>query len=103
MLAQVDLAPTSQREFVLAGENHQITTLHAHFGKWLRTYPKDILRGMSEVCNWLREHEVYILHAIADEGIDGSDTLLKWLGAKPTGHIGDVGPWYRLDLRECKI
>lgn len=78
-------------------------TLHAHFGKWLKVYPKDILRGMSEVTHWLREHEIFILHAIADEGVPGSDYLLEWLRAKPTGQRNDIGPIYRLDLRECKI
>lgn len=80
-----------------------INKLHAHFGKWLRIYPKDILRGMAEVCNRLRQHEVYILHAIADEAVDGSDYLLKWLGAEPTGGRDPVGPLYRLDLRKYKI
>jgi hypothetical protein len=80
-----------------------INKLHAHFGKWLRIFPKDILRGMSEVCKWLRERNIFVLHAIADEGVEGSDYLLQWLGAKPTGERGDVGPLYRLDLRACKI
>jgi hypothetical protein len=80
-----------------------LNVLHAHFGKWLRVYPKDILRGMSEVSSWLRKNEIFILHAIADQSVEGSDYLLKWLGAEPTGHQGDVGPWYRLDLRQCKV
>jgi hypothetical protein len=78
--------------------------LHAHFGRWLKVYPKDILRGMKPVCNELREHGIFILHAMADESVEGSDTLLQWLGAAPTGERDDeIGPWYRLDLRECKI
>ena len=42
-------------------ETGGINKLHAHFGKWLRIYPKDILRGMSEVSNWLRQHSIFIL------------------------------------------
>ena len=41
--------------------------LYAHFSKWLRVYPKDILRSMSEVSNWLRKNEIFILHA--DDGL----------------------------------
>lgn len=78
-------------------------TVHAHFGKWLRIYPKDILRGMSHVTNWLRQHDIFILHAIADEAVDGSDTLLKWLSGEPTGHRNEIGPIYRIDLHNCKI
>src|SRR5262249_39583822 len=77
--------------------------LMAHFGKWLKIFPKDILRGMSEVSNWLRKNEVFILHASADENVRGSDTLLKWLGAEPTGEKDSEGPLYVLDLRRCKI
>jgi hypothetical protein len=80
-----------------------INKLHAHFGRWLRIYPKDILRGMAQVADQLREHEVFILHAIADEAVEGSDYLLKWLGAEPTGQRDPIGPMYRLDLRRCKI
>jgi len=86
-------------------ESGGINKLHAHFSKWLKVYPKDILRGMAEVCNLLRQHEVFILHAIADEAVDGSAYLLEWLGAKPTGERDDggIGPIYQLDLRHCKI
>lgn len=84
-------------------EPNGTNTLHAHFGKWLKVYPKDVLRGMSEVCNWLREHEVFILHAIADESVPGSDYLLEWLGATPENRRNEIGPIYRLDLRKCKI
>ena len=77
--------------------------LMAHFGKWLKVYPKDIPRGMHEVCDWLREREIFELHASADERVDGSDYLLKWLGAEPTGQRETEGPLYRLGLRKCKI
>jgi len=80
-----------------------LRVLHAHFGKWLRVYPKDILRGMKEVADWLRQHNIFTLHAQADRDVEGSDTLLQWLGAEPTGHEGDTGPWFALNLRRCKI
>src|SRR5690349_13437695 len=37
--------------------------LYASFGKWLKVFPKDVLRGMSEMSNWLREREIFILDA----------------------------------------
>jgi hypothetical protein len=77
--------------------------LYAHFSKWLHVYPKDIRRAMKEVCDVLRQHEIFILHASADKSVDGSDYLLKWLGAEPTGEQDDLGPLYRLDLRKCRI
>lgn len=77
--------------------------LMAHFGKWMKVFPKDILRGMSELCRSLRESEIFILHASADEHVPGSDYLLEWLGARLTGERDNEGPLYRLDLRECKI
>jgi hypothetical protein len=77
--------------------------LYADFGRWLRIFPKDILRAIKPVCDHLRKHQVYILHASADESTPGSDTLLNWLGAVPTGEHDGIGPLYRLDLRECKL
>lgn len=77
--------------------------LYAHLGPWMRIFPKDILRGISEVCDVLRAQKVFTLHASADESVPGSDTLLKWLGAKPIGERDDFGEIYRLDLRKCKI
>jgi hypothetical protein len=78
--------------------------LYAHFGKWLRIYPKDILRGTSEVADELRAAGVFILHCSADESIEGSDKLASWLGAEPTGEYEEgLGPIYQLDLRNCKI
>lgn len=77
--------------------------LYAHFGPWLKIYPKDILRGMKEVADQLREHEIFDLHCTADRTIEGSDRLAIWLGGQPTGEIDTLGPIYRLDLRDCKI
>jgi hypothetical protein len=77
--------------------------LYAHFGRWLKIYPKDILRAMHEVSNDLGAAGVSILHASADESVSGSDYLLKWLGAEPTGEHDGIGPIYRLDLHQCKI
>jgi hypothetical protein len=94
-----DIVELEYRQRIYAGKNW----LYAHFAKWLRVYPKDILRAMSDVADHLREHEIFVLHASADDAIDGSDYLLEWLGAKPTGERDVLGPLYRLDLRRCKI
>jgi hypothetical protein len=77
--------------------------VYGHFGDWLRRYPKDILRDMSEVTDQLREGGVFDLHCTADRTIEGSDKLAKWLGGVATGEIDELGPIYQIDLRKCKI
>lgn len=84
-------------------EDGGTVTCHAHFGKWLKIYPKDILRGMKVTMDSLRERGIFILHAIADDGIEGSDTLVKWCRGVPTGQRAETGPIYRIDLRDMKV
>src|SRR5262245_32776485 len=77
--------------------------LYAYFGsedRWLRTYPKDVLRALSRMATWLREREVFVLHAYVEQELKGLCHLLKWLGGKP---VEDHADWFKLDLRECKI
>lgn len=74
---------------------------HAHFGKWFRRYPKDILNGMRPVCRRAREAGVKELYVIADEAIVGSIKLVEWLHGEKTGERNEsppVGDIYRLDL-----
>jgi hypothetical protein len=77
--------------------------LMAHFGKWLRIYPKDILRSIKEVCNSLRARGIYELHCSADESVAGSEKLARWLRGEPTGERNTEGPIFRLDLRKTPI
>jgi hypothetical protein len=80
-----------------------INTLHGHFHTWLKVYPKDILRSVSQVCDSLRSRGITILHASADERIEGSETLVKWLNAEPTGQRNETGPIWKIDLTKTKI
>lgn len=71
-------------------------SVHAHFGDYFRTYPKDILAGMAPVCQLVKDSGVAALHAVADEDISGSIDLVRWMGGEKTGErrleppIGDV-------------
>lgn len=78
-------------------------SVHAHFGKWLRIYPKDILRGMKMTFDELRAMGCKTLVAIADESIDGSLTLVKWFKGAPTGRRGEFGPIYTIDLERTPL
>lgn len=89
--------------FCLAYFEDECVSIHAHFGKWLRVYPKEILRHMSKFCDTLRERGHSIVYAVADESVKGSDTLLQWLGAEKTDKRGEFGWIYELDLRKAKI
>jgi hypothetical protein len=81
-----------------------INELHADFGNWLRTYPTPILRAMKGIADHLRQHEIYYLHAVSDEGIEGSQKLIEWLKGEPTGvRNGDIGFWWLIDLRSTPI
>lgn len=77
--------------------------LYAHFGPWLRIYPKDILRGMKSVADQLREAGIFDLHCTADRSVEGSDKLVIWLRGVATGEEDKLGPIYRIDLRTCPI
>jgi hypothetical protein len=78
-------------------------SLHAHFGKWLRQFPKDVLRGMHGTANELRTGGVRFLHATADPSIEGSLRLVEWLKGVHTGQTGEFGPVYLIDLHKTKI
>lgn len=84
-------------------EPEGVVSLHAHFGKWLRIFPKDILRAMHATASEARCLGVTDVYAYADREIDGSEKLLEWLGGERTGEETDLGPLYRLDLRRSKI
>lgn len=84
-------------------EPEGVNTVHAVFGKWLRVFPKDILRGMKAMTDSLRARGITVLHAVADENIEGSDTLLEWIGGERTDKRAEFGPIYRLDLTKTKI
>ena len=80
-----------------------VVSINAHFGKWLRVYPKDILRGLHETIEELRDLGVKDVYAYADRNIKGSDTLLHWLGAEKTEKSTELGPIYKLELARSKI
>lgn len=87
----------------LAYFEDECVSIHASFGKWLRIYPKDILRHMSKFCDALRAQGHTIVYAVADESIEGSDKLLEWLNAKKTDKKHEFGPVYVVDLTKAKI
>ncbi len=78
-------------------------SVHAHFGKWLRIFPKDILRGMKVTIDQLRAVGVKEVYTMADESIDGSATLIRWFKGEPTGDRGEFGPIFRVDLAKSPI
>lgn len=80
-----------------------VVAIHAHFGQWLRVYPTNILRGMKVTIDALRRAGVKDVYAIADRGIDGSDTLIKWFGGEPTGQVVELGPVYRIELARSRV
>ena len=101
--AMVDRAFIPIGACMLWFEPDGIVSLHAHFGDYLKTWPKDILRALRETADEARAIGVTDTYAYADREIAGSDKLLRWLGAEPTGHENEIGPIYRLDLRQSKI
>ena len=84
-------------------EDDGTVSIHAHFGKWLKRFPKDILRHMSRFCRTLRDMGHPIVYAIADESIEGSDTLIRWFKGRSTGQRHEFGMVYEIDLRKAKI
>ena len=97
------------REFTPLGvalayfEDDGTVSIHAYFGRWLRTYPKDILRSMQPFMQRLRDTGNKIVYAVADGTVDGSKTLIDWLGGEDTGRRHELGPIYRIDLTRTKI
>lgn len=80
-------------------------TIHAYYGEWLKTYPKDILRGMKVTMDRLREAGIDDIYAIADERVPGSDTLIKFFRGVPTGqYVPDGhGEYYHMRLSNMPI
>jgi hypothetical protein len=87
----------------LAYFEDECISLHASFGKWLKIYPKDILRHMSGFLQALRDKGHQIAYACADESVEGSTTLIEWLKGEPTGKRHAFGEIYRIDLTRTKI
>lgn len=93
------------RGFCLAWfrENGTVT-IHGYFGEWLKIYPKDILKGMRPVMQCLRKQGVQYVYAVADERVEGSDTLITWFRGEPIGQrVADQGEYYRVDLTRTPI
>ena len=79
-------------------------TVHAYFGTWLQTYPKDILRGMRPTMQKLREIGVTDVYAVADESVPGSDKLVQWFKGVATDQVvPGQGRYYRMNLLESPI
>ena len=77
--------------------------VHAYFGRWLKMFPKDILREVGKFCQTLREEGHAIVYAVADESVEGSKTLIDWFGGEVTGRRHELGDIYRIDLNRAKI
>lgn len=79
-------------------------TINCHFGPWLRTYPKDILREMKRFTDELRGNGLTEFYAVEDARIDGADTLIRWFNGENTGKKSNMGfPIYKIDLRKARI
>ena len=78
-------------------------TSHAYFGHWLRTYPKDILRGMKGTMDKIRSAGVSEVYAFAELGTPGSVELIKWFGGVETDQPAVQGNWWRIDLTRSPI
>ena len=80
-----------------------LVSIHAHFGQWFRKYPKDILRGLKHTIDELRDMGIKDVYTAVDIGIDGAFTLVEWLGGVPTGDQHEIGPIYKMALKDMKI
>jgi len=79
-------------------------SIHAYFGQWLKTYPKDVLRALKGTVDELRAMGIQDIHAVADESVPGSDTLLEWLGGEKTEQFVDGQGWYyKINLDRSRI
>lgn len=77
--------------------------LEGYFGKWWKLYPKDCMRSIHEFANHIRTLGVERCYAEADESIEGASKLLDWLRATPTGHRGELGPIYEIDMFRSRL
>lgn len=74
-------------------------TIHAHFGKWLRIFPTNIIRAMKETADDVRDCGVKEVWMIADQRIEGSTKLCEWVGAEKSDQYVEGQGWYwKLDL-----
>lgn len=80
-----------------------IVSIHAHFGKWLHIYPKDILRGIKVTLDELRALGVEDLYTVVDVAIPGAFTLVEWFKGEPTGYANEIGPVYKMPLSKMKV
>lgn len=82
-----------------------VCSIQAHYGEYFRQYPKDVLASMAPTVRQVRDVGVNEIVAIADEDIPGADTLVLWMGGKPTGQRSEVprGEIYTIDLWSDRI
>lgn len=79
-------------------------TVHAHYGPWLKIFPKDILRAMKGTMDEARAAGITEVWAIADERVPGSRKLVEWFCGEPSGQwVDGQGEYYKLDLTKSKI
>lgn len=96
--------PLGMALLYFAPEGH--TEVHAHFGKWFRKYPKQVLDGMRPICRKAVKAGVKHAFAIADEAIDGSIDLVRWFEGEKTGErtvLPPVGDIYKLDFTKPRF
>lgn len=87
-------------------EPGNVVSIHAHFGKYLRQYTPQIMAGMAPVCQKVVDAGITEFYAIADEDVQGSADLIKWLGGEKTDHRNmtpPVGFVYRIDVNNPKM
>ena len=79
-------------------------SIHAYFGQWLKQYPKDVLRGLKGTIDELRAMGIKDIHAVADENVEGSVTLVKWFkGEKTAQWVEGQGWYYKINLDRSPI
>ena len=73
-----------------------IISVYASFGEYFRRYPKDILASMAPTVKAVIASGAEYLYAIADEDIDGSIDLVRWMGGECRMFEAHYkGLWYR--------
>ncbi len=83
-----------------------IVSIQASFGGYFRQYPKDIMASMAPTVKAIIASGAEYLYAIADEDIEGSLELVRWMGGERTGDRSDeppIGDVYQMDLNGPRI